>query len=105
MSRDWIGIQFLPAQLRQPINPLAQIDCLNGNQDAHLRRYLNHFDSHMARLNPASSAPVTPFHWMRSLPWGPSNSIRHSDAPAPSVNNSRNAGGDSLSRASFRATG
>ena len=64
-----------------PSMPFLRSTGLDGYQDAHLRRYLNHADSHHTRLNPARSAAVAPFHWMRSLPRGPSTSIRHSETP------------------------
>src|SRR5271166_5726559 len=52
-----------------------------ANQDAHLRRNLDHARSHNARLSPARSGAVVPFHWIRILPCGPSNSMRHSARP------------------------
>ena len=61
-SGERIGPQFLPAQLRQPVDALSQVDGLDGDQDAHLRRYLNHADSHSTRLSPAKSGVVLPFH-------------------------------------------
>lgn len=49
-------------------------------QDTHLRRDLNHADSHNTRLSPARSGAVAPFHWTRSLSRGPSISMTHSAA-------------------------
>ena len=89
-----IGAQFFPAQLRQSIDALPQVDGLDGYQYAHLRRDLNHADSHSTRLSPAKSGVVLPFHWMRILPRGPSNSMTHSaPLPVPGVSNSINAAG------------
>src|SRR5437868_7514953 len=59
-----IGPQFFPAQLRQSINALPQVDGLDGYQYAHLRRDLNHADSHSPRLSPARAGWVLPFHGM-----------------------------------------
>jgi hypothetical protein len=61
-SGERIGIQFLPAHLRQSVDALSQIDRFDGYQDAHLRRYLNHADSHNTRLSPAKSGGALPFH-------------------------------------------
>jgi hypothetical protein len=51
-----------------------------------------HTHSHI-RMSPAKSDAVTPFHWMRILPRGPSNSIRQSGAPIPWGITSKNAVG------------
>src|SRR5664279_575126 len=69
---------------------------LDRNQNPYLRGDLDHAASHSARLSPARSGAVAPFHWMRILPRGPSNSIRHSDRPGPegapgNATNSRNS--------------
>jgi hypothetical protein len=53
--------QFLPAQLRQPVHALSQIDGLDGDQDAHLRLHLNYADSHSTRLRPARPGVVAHF--------------------------------------------
>src|SRR5207249_1893612 len=78
---EGIGLEFLLAQPSQGIDALPAIHCCDRYQDAHLRRDLNHADSHNTRLSPARSGAVAPFHWMRILPRGPSNSIRHSARP------------------------
>ena len=90
-----IGVEFLPAQLRDSVDALPAIDGFNRNQDADLRRDLDHeAASHNARLKPAKSAAVAPFQWIRSLPFRPSSSIVHSDAPtACGTIISTNAGG------------
>jgi hypothetical protein len=42
--------------------PFLRSHRLDGYQDAHLRRYLNHADSHHTLLNPTRSAAVAPRH-------------------------------------------
>src|SRR5580692_11026018 len=96
-----IGVQFLPAQLGDCINALASVNSLNRNQNPYLRRDLDHTGSHKLRLNPARSSAVGPFHWMRILPRGPSNSIRHSDrdpagATWVATNSKKSVGGAGL---------
>src|ERR1700730_16143917 len=86
--------QLLLAQPRQRIDALSSVYGLDRDQDAHLRRELNHrVGSQNTRLSPLRSGAVVPFHWMRILPRGPSNSIRHSDRPTGGAISSRNAGG------------
>src|SRR5271165_4246815 len=80
-TRERIRLQFLLAQLGQRVDALSSIDRFDRHQDAHLRRNLDHARSHNARLSPARSGAVVPFHWIRILPCGPSNSMRHSDRP------------------------
>ena len=93
-SGERIGAQFFAAQLRQSINAFPQVDGLDGYQNAHLRRDLNHADSHSTRLSPARSGVMYPFHWTRILPRGRSNSMTHSALPpVPGVSNSTNAAG------------
>src|SRR5487761_1626012 len=87
----WIALELLLAQASQAIDPAAEIDRLHRHQDARLRRGLDHADSHTQRLRLARSGAVVPFHWMRSLPRGPSNSITHSNPPiAGGATNSKN---------------
>src|SRR5919109_624677 len=81
-SRKRIGLEFLLAQPGQRVDAFPAIHCFNRHQDPHLRRDLNHADSHI-RISPAKSDAVAPFHWIRSLPRGPSNSITHSGNPTP----------------------
>jgi hypothetical protein len=93
-------------QSGERVDALPAIDRLDRHQDAHLRGDLNHADSHKLRLNPARSGGVTPFHWTRILPRGPSNSMTHSDRPDPGgaiggATNSKNSAGD----ATLRLTG
>ena len=38
-------------------------------ENPHLRRDLDHADSHNTRLSPAKSGIVFPFHWIRMLPY------------------------------------
>jgi hypothetical protein len=64
-----------------------------------------HHDA-LARLSPAKSAVMLPFHWMRILPRGPSNSMTHSaPLPVPGVSNSTNAAGGALSLTVLRPAG
>ena len=56
------------------------IDRFDRNQDAHLRRDLDHADFH-TWMRRAKSDAVAPFHCRRILPPGPSTSIRQSDTP------------------------
>src|ERR1035441_2501519 len=84
-SREGICPEFVLAQPGERIDALPAIDRLDRNQDAHLRCDLDHADSHNDRLSPARSGAVAPFHWMRILPRGPSNSIRHSVRPGSEV--------------------
>jgi hypothetical protein len=64
---------FVLALPGEGVDALPAIDRFDRHQDAHLRCDLDHTDSHSARLNPARSGTVAPFHWMRILPRGPSN--------------------------------
>src|ERR1017187_1596503 len=80
-SREGICPEFVLAQPGERIDALPAIDRFDRNQDAHLRCDLNHADSHNDRLSPARSGAVDPFHWMRTLPRGPSNSMTHSVRP------------------------
>src|ERR1019366_3067455 len=92
-TRERIRLQFFLAQLRQRVDALSSIDRFDRHQDAHLGRDLDHACSHNARLSPARSGAVVPFHWIRILPCGPSNSMRHSDGPPVwGATNSTNAG-------------
>src|SRR6185369_1108104 len=77
-----VALEFLLAQPSQGIDTLPSIHCLDRYQDTHLRRDLNHAGSHNTRLSSARSGAVAPFHWIRILPRGPSNSISHSARPA-----------------------
>src|ERR1035437_3565752 len=80
-SREGICPEFVLAQPGERLDALPAIDQFDRNQDAHLRCDLNHADSHNDRLSPARSGGVDPFHWMRTLPRGPSNSMTHSVRP------------------------
>jgi hypothetical protein len=61
------------------------INGLDGNQNANLRRDLNQAPgSQKARLRPARSGAVVPFHAIRIRPRGPSTSIVHSRVAADS---------------------
>src|SRR5580658_2980956 len=82
-SRERIGLQFVLAQSGERVDALPAVDRFDGHQDAHLRRDLDHADSHKPRLNPARSGAAAPFHWTRILPRGPSNSMTHSVRPDP----------------------
>src|SRR5450631_2485713 len=77
-SREGICLEFVLAQSGERVDALPAIDRFDRYQDAHLRRDLDHADSHNARLSPARSGTVAPFHWMRILPRGPSISMTHS---------------------------
>src|ERR1035437_3800783 len=81
-SGEGICLEFVLAQPGERVDTLPAIDRFDRPQDAHLRCDLDHADSHNARLNPARSGGVAPFHWMRILPRGPSNSMTHSVRPA-----------------------
>src|SRR5271157_4518272 len=80
-TRERIRLLFLLAQSGQRVDALSSIHGFDRHQDAHLRRNLDHARSHNARLSPARSGAVVPFHWIRILPCRPSNSMRHSDRP------------------------
>ena len=67
-----IALEMLFTKPSQTINPAAEIDRLHRHKDPRLRCGLDHADSHNVRLRPARSGAVAPFHWMRSLPCGPS---------------------------------
>jgi len=82
---------------------LPSIHRLDCHQDTHLQRDLDHADSHNARLSPAGSGTAAPFHWTRTMPRGPSNSMRYSAVGAGcGAISSMNAAG---AGAGFRATG
>src|SRR5450631_4697085 len=82
-SREGICLEFVLAQSGERVDALPAIDRFDRHQDAHLRCDLDHADSHNARLSPARSGAVDPFHWMRILPRGPVNSMTHSVRPGP----------------------
>src|SRR5271157_4162205 len=93
-SRERVLLQLLLAQSGKRVDALAAIHGLDRHQNPHLRCDLNHGVCQNARLSPARSGAVVPFHWMRTLPRRPSNSIRHSARPAAGdVSSSTNAGG------------
>jgi hypothetical protein len=82
VAGKWIGVQFLPAQLGNCVDPLPSIYRLNRNQNPYLRRDLNHpSPSRQARSKLTQSRGADAFHWMRILlPLGASNSITHSSS-------------------------
>src|SRR5450631_2785126 len=103
-SRERICLKFVLAQPSERVDALPAIDRFDRHQDAHLRCDLDHADSHNARLSPARSGAVDPFHWMRILPRGPSNSMRHSvGLTACGDTNSRNSAGARLTGAADSA--
>jgi hypothetical protein len=98
-SRKGICLEFVLAQSGERVDAFPAIDRFDRYQDAHLRRDLDHADSHNARLSPVRSGAVAPFHWMRILPRGPSNSMRHSDRPTVcAATNSKNSAGGAVAR-------
>src|SRR5215471_12698714 len=88
-----IGVQFLPAELRQGIYPLASVDRLNGDQYAQLRRDLDHnTNSTNVRLKLTTSAALA-LSSIRILARRPSISIAHcATAVASGAINSINDG-------------
>src|SRR5437016_2723225 len=93
-SREGICLEFVLAQSGERVDALPAIDRFDRYQDAHLRRDLDHADSHNARLSPARSGAAAPFHWMRIFPRDPSNSMRHSERPTVcGATNSKNSAG------------
>src|SRR5574341_218249 len=105
-SGKGIGTQLLPAELRQSIHALAAVDRLDRDQDAELRRDLNHeAGSSSARLSSARSAALAPLQWIRILPWRPSSSMVHSSGPVGrGATSSTKAGGMALSTLTPAAT-
>src|ERR1019366_1892543 len=98
-SGEGICLEFVLAQPGKRVDALPAIDRFDRYQDAHLRRDLDHADSHNARLSPARSGATTPFHWMRILPRGPSNSMMHSERPSVcGATNSKNSAGGAGAR-------
>src|SRR6202050_1914305 len=84
VTRKWIGVQLLPAQLRQRIDAFAAVDRLHRHQNPHLRRDLNPpAVSRQARSRLAQSGGVDALHWMRIFaPREDSNSMTHSSSVA-----------------------
>src|ERR1700683_3930038 len=84
VTRKWIDVQLLPAQLGQRVDTLAEVDRLHRHQNPHLRRDLNHPSvSRQARSRPAQSGGADAFHWMRIFaPREDSNSMTHSSTAA-----------------------
>jgi hypothetical protein len=41
-ARKWVGLQLLFAYPRQTVDAAAKVNCLDRDQDAHLRRQLDH---------------------------------------------------------------
>jgi hypothetical protein len=73
-----------PGTTGRAVDSLSSIPGFYRHQNAHLRRDLDQVRAHNTRLSPAKSGAVGPFHWMRILPCGASNAIRHSDKPIAS---------------------
>src|ERR1035437_3738500 len=93
-SREGICLKRVLAQPGERVDALPAIDRLDRHQDAHLRCDLDHADSHSVRLSPARSGTAAPFHWMRILPRGPSNSMTHSvELTAWGATNSKKSAG------------
>jgi hypothetical protein len=76
--------EFLLAEPRQRIVAFSSVDCLDGNQHAHLRRDLNHPSvSRQARSRIVQSGGAVAFHSIRILlPPEDAKSITHSSSSA-----------------------
>ena len=79
-----IRLQLLLAQPCQRIDPLPEVDRLDGNQDAHLGGNLNHPPRpQTTRLNATRSGGNAPRSTTRTRPpCGPSSSTVHSSQPS-----------------------
>jgi hypothetical protein len=60
-AAERVTLQYRLAELRQAVNALAEISRLDGHQDAHLRRDLNHAPpARKLLVNATRSGAVTP---------------------------------------------
>lgn len=58
--------EFVPADTRKTVNPLAEVRGLQSDEDFHVRRELDHMrSSRKSRVRVESSVSNAPFNWMR----------------------------------------
>src|SRR6516165_8092419 len=91
-ARERVGVEHLPADPREPVDPLAKILRLHRDQDPHLRRELNHASTPaIARASRASSGTPTYGSRTRTVLRGPSTSITQPSAGRTTGRNSTNS--------------
>src|SRR5262245_53873135 len=84
-----IGVEHLPADAREAVDALAKILRLHRDQDAHLRRDLNHDAAPAScRTNAARSESASP--WTRSRTVVPAPSISITDVSVATGGSSTN---------------